>query len=193
MWAEAAGPGAGAGAAPLAAVGDADGAPLERLLAAARRVPHPRAASPSPCAGPSTLIVQHPTRAAAGPLLISITEGEGMVGSRTLAVSQQLPDSMQGSQEWWAPAARPRASWRALGSSMLRQPQPPPPRAPHALALRRSMASFEVLKELYRGRSSAVFYASHCASGTPVALKLYKKRRLSTLNRCGQAMAAAIL
>jgi aurora kinase len=55
------------------------------------------------------------------------------------------------------------------------------------------MASFEVLKELYRGRSSAVFYASHCASSTPVALKLYKKRRLSTLNRCAAARGAVVL
>lgn len=49
------------------------------------------------------------------------------------------------------------------------------------------MDAFEVHKELYRGRSSAVFYASHSASNTPVALKLYKKQRLSTLNRCAAA------
>lgn len=37
---------------------------------------------------------------------------------------------------------------------------------------------------MYRGRASALFKAVHRASQTLVALKLYRKKKLSVLNRC---------
>ena len=42
---------------------------------------------------------------------------------------------------------------------------------------------FELTKELYRGGKSLVYAAIDDHSGLRVALKLYKKRKLSSLNR----------
>lgn len=42
---------------------------------------------------------------------------------------------------------------------------------------------FELHKELYRGKTSMLYHATDKQSGTQVALKLYRKRKLSTLNR----------
>ncbi|MEW5298547.1 MAG: hypothetical protein WDW38_000717 [Sanguina aurantia] len=42
---------------------------------------------------------------------------------------------------------------------------------------------FELHKELYRGKTSLLYQATDRKSGTMIALKLYRKRKLSTLNR----------
>jgi hypothetical protein len=42
---------------------------------------------------------------------------------------------------------------------------------------------FDLHKELYRGKTSLLYSATDRHSGIPVALKLYRKRKLSTLNR----------
>eukprot|EP00195_Chlamydomonas_chlamydogama_P004613 CAMPEP_0202918608 /NCGR_PEP_ID=MMETSP1392-20130828/73875_1 /ASSEMBLY_ACC=CAM_ASM_000868 /TAXON_ID=225041 /ORGANISM="Chlamydomonas chlamydogama, Strain SAG 11-48b" /LENGTH=478 /DNA_ID=CAMNT_0049611715 /DNA_START=294 /DNA_END=1727 /DNA_ORIENTATION=+ len=42
---------------------------------------------------------------------------------------------------------------------------------------------FELHKELYRGKTSLLYMATDRKSGIQVALKLYRKRKLSTLNR----------
>lgn len=45
------------------------------------------------------------------------------------------------------------------------------------------MEDFELHKELYRGKTSLLYQATDRKSGTIIALKLYRKRKLSTLNR----------
>lgn len=45
----------------------------------------------------------------------------------------------------------------------------------------RSLADFLVEKEVYRGRASALFRAKHRASKMPIALKLYRKKKLTPL------------
>jgi aurora kinase len=42
---------------------------------------------------------------------------------------------------------------------------------------------FDLHKELYRGKTSLVYMATDKQSGVQVALKLYRKRKLSTMNR----------
>jgi aurora kinase len=42
---------------------------------------------------------------------------------------------------------------------------------------------FELHKELYRGKTSLLYAATDKQSGIQVALKLYRKRKLSVLNR----------
>eukprot|EP00983_Pelagomonas_calceolata_P133495 1161969-Pelagomonas_calceolata.AAC.4 len=42
---------------------------------------------------------------------------------------------------------------------------------------------FDLHKELYRGKTSLVYMATDKQSGIQVALKLYRKRKLSTMNR----------
>jgi len=44
---------------------------------------------------------------------------------------------------------------------------------------------FDLHKELYRGKTSLVYMATDKQSGVQVALKLYRKRKLSTMNRWG--------
>lgn len=48
---------------------------------------------------------------------------------------------------------------------------------------RRRVDDFELHKELYRGKTSLLYSATDRRSGIPVALKLYRKRKLSVLNR----------
>ncbi len=55
-------------------------------------------------------------------------------------------------------------------------------------SLRRRVEDFELHKELYRGKTSLLYMATDKKSGTQVALKLYRKRKLSTLNRCFDSM-----
>ncbi len=45
------------------------------------------------------------------------------------------------------------------------------------------MDDFDLHKELYRGKTSLLYSATDRRSGIPVALKLYRKRKLSTLNK----------
>ncbi len=47
----------------------------------------------------------------------------------------------------------------------------------------RRLEEFDLHKELYRGKSSLLYMATERASGMRVALKLYRKKKLSTLNR----------
>lgn len=47
----------------------------------------------------------------------------------------------------------------------------------------RRVDDFELHKELYRGKTSLLYSATDRGSGIPVALKLYRKRKLSILNR----------
>lgn len=47
----------------------------------------------------------------------------------------------------------------------------------------RRVEDFELHKELYRGKTSLLYQATDRKSGTMIALKLYRKRKLSTLNR----------
>ena len=57
----------------------------------------------------------------------------------------------------------------------------------------RRLEDFDLHKELYRGKSSLLYMATDKQSGQQVALKLYRKRKLSTLNRCegrGEGMHA---
>ena len=54
--------------------------------------------------------------------------------------------------------------------------------APCPLSHRR-LEDFDLHKELYRGKSSLLYMATDKLSGQQVALKLYRKRKLSTLNR----------
>jgi hypothetical protein len=54
-----------------------------------------------------------------------------------------------------------------------------PPRAHHC----RKLEDFDLHKELYRGKSSLLYMATEKKSGMQVALKLYRKKKLSTLNR----------
>ena len=56
----------------------------------------------------------------------------------------------------------------------------PPPTHP---ADPRAVDNFELHKELYRGKTSLLYMATDKQSGLPVALKLYRKKKLSTLNR----------
>lgn len=52
----------------------------------------------------------------------------------------------------------------------------------------RHVEQFELHKELYRGKTSLLYMATDKISGVQVALKLYRKRKLSVLNRyvvCG--------
>lgn len=51
-------------------------------------------------------------------------------------------------------------------------------------AARRRVEDFDLHKELYRGKTSLLYMATDKRSGIQVALKLYRKRKLSTLNRC---------
>lgn len=53
---------------------------------------------------------------------------------------------------------------------------------PHNCA-RRRVEDFDLHKELYRGKTSLVYMATDKQSGIQVALKLYRKRKLSTMNR----------
>ncbi|EFJ51649.1 aurora like protein kinase [Volvox carteri f. nagariensis] len=48
---------------------------------------------------------------------------------------------------------------------------------------RRHVEQFELHKELYRGKTSLLYMATDKISGVQVALKLYRKRKLSVLNR----------
>jgi len=48
---------------------------------------------------------------------------------------------------------------------------------------RRRVEDFDLHKELYRGKTSLVYMATDKQSGVQVALKLYRKRKLSTMNR----------
>lgn len=41
---------------------------------------------------------------------------------------------------------------------------------------------FDLTKQLYKGKASLLFQGTCCISGTPIALKLYRKSRLSALN-----------
>jgi aurora kinase len=52
----------------------------------------------------------------------------------------------------------------------------------HAVAGRR-VEDFDLHKELYRGKTSLLYMATDKKSGMQVALKLYRKRKLSTLNK----------
>jgi len=45
------------------------------------------------------------------------------------------------------------------------------------------LEDFDLHKELYRGKCSLLYMATDKQSGQQVALKLYRKRKLSTLNR----------
>ena len=51
------------------------------------------------------------------------------------------------------------------------------------LVVHRRLEDFDLHKELYRGKSSLLYMATDKKSGQQVALKLYRKRKLSTLNR----------
>lgn len=53
------------------------------------------------------------------------------------------------------------------------------------VVLNRRVEDFELHKELYRGKTSLLYMATDRISGMQVALKLYRKRKLSILNRCG--------
>lgn len=46
----------------------------------------------------------------------------------------------------------------------------------------RGVEQFELQKQLYRGKASVLFRALCRQSGTVVALKYYRKRKLSNLN-----------
>lgn len=46
-----------------------------------------------------------------------------------------------------------------------------------------SMDQFQLHKQVYEGRTSRLFFATDKQSGMPVALKLYRKRKLTALNR----------
>jgi len=47
----------------------------------------------------------------------------------------------------------------------------------------RRVEDFDLHKELYRGKTSLVYMATDKQSGMQVALKLYRKRKLSTMNK----------
>lgn len=48
--------------------------------------------------------------------------------------------------------------------------------------LRRCVDDYDLLKQLYRGKASLLYRATCRHSNQPVALKLYRKHKLSTLN-----------
>ncbi len=52
------------------------------------------------------------------------------------------------------------------------------------VVVNRRVEDFELHKELYRGKTSLLYMATDRISGMQVALKLYRKRKLSILNRC---------
>ena len=58
------------------------------------------------------------------------------------------------------------------------------PPAPFMPVRHRRVEEFDLHKELYRGKTSLLYMATDRRSGILVALKLYRKRKLSTLNRC---------
>lgn len=66
--------------------------------------------------------------------------------------------------------------WRGLGGQGARKP------VPSRIGCRR-VEDFDLHKELYRGKTSLLYMATDKKSGTQVALKLYRKRKLSTLNK----------
>jgi len=45
------------------------------------------------------------------------------------------------------------------------------------------MDQFRLHKKVYEGKSSVVYTATDIQSETPVAIKMYKKKCLSTLNK----------
>jgi len=47
----------------------------------------------------------------------------------------------------------------------------------------RHIDDFELGRELYRGKSSLLYKAVHKASGEAVAMKMYRKKRLTVLNK----------
>lgn len=47
----------------------------------------------------------------------------------------------------------------------------------------RKVEDFDLYKELYRGKTSLLYMAKDRRTGLQVALKLYRKRKLSLLNR----------
>lgn len=51
--------------------------------------------------------------------------------------------------------------------------------------LHRRVEDYELHKELYRGKTSMLYMATCRRSGICIALKLYRKKKLSTLNRQG--------
>ena len=51
------------------------------------------------------------------------------------------------------------------------------------LSASRDMDQFSLNKKVYEGKSSVVYTATDIQSETPVAIKLYKKKSLSTLNK----------
>lgn len=48
--------------------------------------------------------------------------------------------------------------------------------------LRRCVDDYDLVKQLYRGKASLLYRATCRHSNQPVALKLYRKHKLSTLN-----------
>jgi hypothetical protein len=48
----------------------------------------------------------------------------------------------------------------------------------------RRLEEFQLQEALYRGKTSLLYHAIDKRSGMEVALKLYRKRKLSTLNKC---------
>lgn len=63
----------------------------------------------------------------------------------------------------------------------------PPPPGPSRDVGRRHLSHFLLGRELYCGKCSRLNVATHQPSGQEVALKLYRKDRLSELNRWGQS------
>jgi len=53
---------------------------------------------------------------------------------------------------------------------------------PHLPSHCRSLADFQLTKQLYKGKASTLYQATDKQSGAVVALKSYSKRRLSPLN-----------
>lgn len=58
------------------------------------------------------------------------------------------------------------------------------PCLPSSLLCCRRVEQFKLHKQVYEGRTSRLFLATDRQSGVPVALKLYRKRKLTELNRC---------